>query len=187
MKKALFLVVVLFISSKLFAQDQPTIFTFPVKDNKVIYEEIVDVNNKSALAIYSKATSWYFKNFKGMENKITISDPSVGQFLADIQSEIDDVFYMKYTLQIDCKDNKYRIRFTNIRHTVKGKENTAFFAKYLVNVPAENDNEIFLTGKKGFNKSQRGVIQKRMMAMDAIFNGYMASLKKEINAKAEEF
>jgi hypothetical protein len=171
----------------MFAQDQPTPFTFPVKDGKVIYEEVVDVSGKDMLSIYSKATSWYFKTFKGSNDKVVNSDASIGQFVADVQSDIDDVFYMKYTIQIDCKENKYRVRFTNIRHTVKGKENTAFFAKYLVNVPAENDNEIFLTEKKGFNKSQRGVIQKRMMGMDAIFNGHMASLKKAINVKAEDF
>ena len=142
---------------------------------------------KDLLTIYGKVTNWYFKTFENKESKLVNNDSSIGQLVANVKTDIDDVFYMNYTIQVDCKDNKYRVRITDIRHTVKGKENAAFFAKFLVNLPAESDNEIFLTDKKGYSKGQRRTIQARMQGMDQIFKNNMASLNKAINVKAESF
>lgn len=186
MKKTLLFAFLLITTIKIFAQDaQP--FLFPVVDGKVMYEKVVDVPGKDKLTIYGKVTDWYFKTTKNLKTEIINSDAGIGQFSATIRTDIDETFYMDMSMQVDCKDNKYRYRFFNIRHTVKGKENTPFFAKYLVNVPAETDNEIMLGQKKGFSKSQKGVIEQRMSNMDSIIKKYIDQIEKSINVKAEDF
>lgn len=190
MKKLLFLSLFVLSSIKLFAQaDETQYFTFPLTDGDIVYEKVFEVKDKDRLDIYSRATKWYFNTFKGKNSRIENDDPSIGQLVATAERDLDTDkdYYLNFRLQIDCKDNKYRFRASNIRHTMHGKEESLFLATYLVNIPLQTDNDIVMGKKKGYGKKQKAATEKLMLQIDNQMKAYMESLDKAINVKAEEF
>ena len=124
--KKLLIFALLLCAKSLFAQKDTVGLNIPFIDNAVVYERVYNVPNTSQNLLYSNARVWFAGTHPdGGNTHITLKD-SVLSRLTGKASYTTDVLYkllwqtqsfaLKYnfTVQIDCKDNKYRIRIYNI-------------------------------------------------------------------------
>lgn len=97
-------------------------YTLPETDGKVVYENIIDMPKKSKDFIYFTATKWVFGISNNVKSYIEVQDQDQGQIIASARFEytpLNDAFSIiqgtfKFKIQIDCKDNRYRIRLYEI-------------------------------------------------------------------------
>ena len=184
MKKTL-LIAFLLISVRAFAQDTVKHFTYPVIDDKVAYQQVVDVPGVTATNIQLKTFDWHVKYFSTAASRLISSDPSINQIVLGIVEDVDNLT-VDFTLQIDCKDGKYRYRVFDIKSTVKGKENAVFFRKYLVNVPAETQNDIILGKVKGYSNWQKKDVEKSVRQVDYKIKTILDSLQDAVLHTAKQ-
>ena len=184
----------LIFSFNAFAQDA-LLFTPPLKDDVVYYEKVVPVNGMDKDAIYTRVLDWYLKNFKSFDNDLYTNDIELGQLAAKAsfpfvgtESSGGSNYNANFELQVDCKDGKYRYRFTNFKRTSKDVTPTPANSQYVVDVPMENDIAIEHGGVKGFPRvSQKQSAMNRLVALDAKVNSLINDLDKTVNKKAENF
>jgi hypothetical protein len=125
MKKLLIFAFLLF-AKNVFAQKDTVGLNIPLVNNTVAYERVYDVPNSSQNLLYSNARVWFAGTHPdGGNTRITLKD-SVLLRVAGKASYAINVPYKvlwntqyytsnyNFTVQIDCKDNKYRIRIYNI-------------------------------------------------------------------------
>lgn len=125
--KNLFILLLVFASSQaLFSQ------TIPIdkETGLITYTEIVPSNGTDAKALYKAAQLWEiniycrdkpFLQFKDDESRTLILKPVV--YLYSQADGITVEGYVRYTLTIECKDNKYKYTFTNFRQENTGNSN----------------------------------------------------------------
>ncbi|MES2060834.1 MAG: hypothetical protein V4456_02880 [Bacteroidota bacterium] len=182
MKKTLSLCFLLVLFIKSYAQGQEAKL-FPVVDSNVVYQKIIDVEGKDKTAIHLLAFNWIIDNFDDRE-KIT-DELANSQSVYKVKVPVD-IYTVQFYIQIDSKDNKYKYSFYNIKHTVTGKDENSFFAKYLVNVTAATDNSI-VKGEGKYSKGQRKNAQKTIILIDEMINKYINSLNEAVSRKAASF
>jgi len=183
MKKLITLTLSLFLCIDLFAQEAD-LKLFPVVEGKVMYESIVDLNGFDAGTIHVRAFKWMLDNFKNREQ--IADDLDIGQTVYKVSME-SGIYTVDFTIQVDSKDNKYRYRIYDIKHTVTSQKDNAMFAKYLVNVSADTDNSIVKGELKGYSKGQKKEAQKTIIQVDELINKVINSLHAAINKKAATF
>ena len=126
--KNLFLLLLVFVSSKaLFSQTMPV----DKETGLITYTEIVPSDGADAKALYKAAQLWGinvycrdkpFLQFKDDENHTLTLKPVV--YLYSQADGITIEGYVRYTLTVECKDNKYKYTFTNFRQENVGNTNT---------------------------------------------------------------
>lgn len=191
MKKILF-VLALFISIKGYAQDQPEKL-FPVKDGKVVYEEVVELAGAKKDVLYLAAKKWLVGNSGPTKIKIDAEDKEsgllIGKALTAVTVKgllgIKEVYNVNFTFQIDSKDGKYRYRIFDIIHSMDGVTESSLNAKYVLNILAEKDNEIAL-GAKGYSKANAKAAVKLITAIDEELNRLSTSLKAALKSGAAD-
>ncbi len=125
MKKFLIIAFVIFAKSAS-AQKDTVGLNVPFFNNTVVYERVIDVPNAPANVLYSNAGLWFAETHPYVEQtQLQFQDPDLLRVVGRVTSATDmtnKVLWQKFqytvtenfTLQIDCKDNKYRIRIYNI-------------------------------------------------------------------------
>jgi hypothetical protein len=121
MKKIL-LVLMIFIVKTSFAQKDTTGLNIPTKDQKIVYEAVVEIPNKNKLDLYNNAQKWFIDKFNSSKDVIQNQDKEQGQIVGKgimtttIKGRMGTPWNFKnrVTVQIDCKDNKYRYRIYDI-------------------------------------------------------------------------
>jgi hypothetical protein len=131
MKKLILLAVCLF-PLALFAQDDvfgktetPNFVMpsqFPLKDGKVVYEKIDTIKDLTKQQIYTVSKKWIADKFVSAKAVTQADNETSGQIIGKGFGKIifDDeavvVKYMgvKFSVQIDAKDGRYRIRFYDL-------------------------------------------------------------------------
>lgn len=118
MKKLFFGAVALLLSNMAFAQKDTTGLNIPVKDGAVVYEQVYQVPNKSKADLYKNAKQWFVDYFKSSKDVIQNEDKEDGKivgkgillipFKGALGSSV--IYDDKLSIQVDCKDSKYRIR-----------------------------------------------------------------------------
>lgn len=192
MKKVL-LLCFLMVGFKAFAQDAtPQPFLFPTQGDKVVYENIVAVKGLDKEHLYTKALFWTTDAFSGLEVDPSNSDPSIQQIGVNViipaHDKMSDVYYdVKVDIQINCEDNKYRIRLYNISHTVQGKTKDDDGAKFLVGITAEFDNSLAKGEITRYPKSLIKQLPNRMLTIDNLMNTIISSLNGKMTEKAPSF
>jgi hypothetical protein len=129
MKKLLVLVLIIFAKSA-FAQKDTVGLNIPFENNTVAYEKVVDVPNTSQNLLFGNAGLWLAETRPYIaDTQLQLEDPVLSRVVGRVTSSISESYKVlwqtnyfshiyNFTVQIDCKDNKYRIRIYNIQDVV---------------------------------------------------------------------
>ena len=121
MNKIIFTIVFLtaFITAKAQINKDTVGLNIPVKNNEVIYTEVVNVNGKTKDELYRNAQQWFINYFDGTakftqdvdKNDAYIIGRGVLKFTSGIRLDANVLWGNDVTVKIECKDNKYRYTF----------------------------------------------------------------------------
>jgi hypothetical protein len=129
MKKLLILAFAVFAKSA-FAQKDTVGLNVPFVNNTIVYERVFDVPNTPKNLLYSNAGLWLAETRPYVaDTQLQLVDPILSRVVGRVTSSVvvpykvlwQTNYYTitdNFTLQVDCKDNKYRIRIYNIRDRV---------------------------------------------------------------------
>lgn len=166
MKKTIFLLM-LIISGFVFGQDIP-IFQFSNSgfNNNVVY----DVPNQNKEEIYNKVVEWVNINYKNPENVIKgkieneyiriegYNDNGIcNKFLGSLTC-----WGLYYTLEINIKDNKYKLSFFDIHTFEKEKQSIDIYQKTLYDKNGslkKSGETIYISLNKSINDISVGLNQ----------------------------
>lgn len=127
--KLFFTVILIFWS--LFSYSQKSQGVFPVKDGKVVYEHVDSSAVGTAAALYNRAKLWVANSFKDSKSVIQIDDKETSTIVGKGNFEVVQTmtpYIIRFSFEINTKENKYRIRFydiTSTQDTQMGREKTA--------------------------------------------------------------
>lgn len=139
----------------------------PMKDGKVIYEEIDSMPNVSKGELYSKSKIWFVNTFNSSKDVLQLEDKDNGQLIG--KGNFDYLYTVvltsatwvcNFTVQIDCRDNKARIKVYDISSHSAGEATAEYYNKHHAN--------------------------KHIKAIDNGIKGLLASYKSSLNKKSED-
>ena len=120
MKKLTLLLSLLIITMATKAQ---TFTSLPVVNGKVFYQSIVSDTGKTKDILFYAANKWMADGDTEVKKAISIQHQDHGQIIGKGTFIYDYIRY-NFTLQIDCKDNKYRVQLYNITYASSGAKPT---------------------------------------------------------------
>ncbi|WP_159473169.1 DUF4468 domain-containing protein [Dyadobacter sp. 3J3] len=128
MKKIQFLFVILFLVSFYgFGQDG----YLPLDNQKKIVYTDVATPEKSKDVLFLNAQKWVVKTFGNYENAVTSENKQAGKLVLKSYTPIGSPSfeYLRYSMTIDCEDNKYRVTITDLEGISKSQTVTALGKK----------------------------------------------------------
>jgi len=184
MKKLLILAFVFFAKSA-FAQKDTVGLNVPFVNNTVVYERVFDAPNTPKNLLYSSAGLWLAETHPYVANtQLQLADPVLSRVAGGVTSSTIESYKVlwqtnylthtyNFTLQIDCKDNKYRIRIYNIQD-VLGRMYTPI-----------DDFMLALINSKSYTLTNNGVLkvpdlQQRFKALNTVIGNVIADINKNI-------
>jgi hypothetical protein len=185
MKKLLVLAFIIFAKSA-FAQKDTVGLNVPFVNNTVVYEKVFDVPNAPKNLLYSNAGLWFAETHPYVQDtQLQLVDPVLSRVVGRVKSYtvvvtnkvLWDTYYgnitYNFTLQVDCKDNKYRIRIYNIQD-VLGNDYT----------PVDN-LMLALISSKSYTLANAAVLKtpdlkQRFQALNTIVNNVLADITKSM-------
>jgi len=124
MKKANLFILFFLLTLGIFAQK------FPIDSiSKLItYSDVIAVNNTSKTELFFRASKWFARTYKDANFSWQVQDKEMGNLLSKGRMKIDVTYFLgkvdggvvTYTVQIICKDNRYKYVITDFYHD--GKE-----------------------------------------------------------------
>ena len=183
MKKFL-LLAMLFASKVIFAQQDTVGLNIPIKDQKIVYEGVIEIANKPKSELYANAQKWLVEKFSNIKDVIQTQDKEQGQIVGKVNLTTTIKgrmgtpwnFLNNMIVQIDCKDNKYRYRIYSIITSLPGGG--------IDETPLETPYFSLLSGKWVVNKTYT----KSMLVNTNIdIKGLIESLKATMGAKKDDF
>lgn len=126
MKKLLVMALIILTKSA-FAQKDTVGLNIPFANNTVVYEMIVDAPNTPKNILFGNAGLWLAETRIDIaDTQLQLEDPVLSRVVGRVTSTFSKpykvlwqtnyyLYTYNFTLQIDCKDNKYRIRIYNIQ------------------------------------------------------------------------
>lgn len=109
------------------ASQAPEFFNFTIDSttNRIIYQEVVNVEGVSEDDLYSKAYQFFGNNFKSANHVLQVQDRAGGVIIGKgLHSTVVESIGVnvpvkfRFTLKVEVKDNRYRYTFTdiNVKH-----------------------------------------------------------------------
>lgn len=132
MKKNILICILLSLSFIMFSEkkvwkDPNAKGLFPLDTNgKIVYTEVIEMQNVTKDALYSRAYEWFTKAFNSAQNVIQMQDKENGKIIG--KGIFDDINspgplgmagvkgYVKFTISIYLKDGKYKYEITDFVH-----------------------------------------------------------------------
>ena len=119
--KKITLLFFLLISKAVFAQKDTVGLNIPIKDGYVVYEQVVNAPGFSKEVLFSNAKTALVNYFNDIKDAIQNQDKANGQVISKGAITITikdflgrtDYFTDRFLVQIDCKENKFRIRVSS--------------------------------------------------------------------------
>lgn len=121
--KTLLLIALMIFPSMLFAQSDTTQYNLPYVSGGVVYEKTLDRPGFSKLEIFGASKKWIADTFNNGKSVIQFEDKDQGRIIGKASTTVTTnggtwglvtSTNLEFKLQIDCKDNKYRIRLYDI-------------------------------------------------------------------------
>jgi hypothetical protein len=131
MKKIIILLV--FLPLFVFSQTDTTLNKLPYTEGKVVYEKVISINGVTKDVIYTTSKKWIVDSFLSSNTVKQISviqteDKDFGQIIGKgykpifmeenpkpEQTMFGSLLNFYFFVQIDCKDEKFRIRFYDLK------------------------------------------------------------------------
>lgn len=123
MSKLLLLLTTLFCSFSALAQkaDAIAVTDFPIKDDKLYYEGVVDVApTAKQLDLYRTGRTWFVDTYVDAKEVLQLDDKADGKMMGKGRYKYSFInginvsqVLMRFTLALDVKDGKYRYRMYN--------------------------------------------------------------------------
>lgn len=122
MKKCMFFLL-FFTPITIFAQIDSTKVELPYKNDKVFFETIMEVPGINQAVIYTASKKWIAESFQSGKSVIQTEDKESGQIVGRAYTTVKapgggiyfGLITLQFNIQIDCKNEKYRIRFYDIK------------------------------------------------------------------------
>jgi hypothetical protein len=186
MKKML-IIALLFCVKSAFAQKDTIGLNVPYANGSVGYEKVFNVPNTTQNLLYSNAELWMAENHPYiLETQPRLNDPALFRVvgIANASCEGSDkvlwstqIYYYnyKFTVQIDCKDNAYRVRIYDIQ-LVTDKTYTPIddLMQSLIN------SKSYTLGNGGVMKTKD--FQTCFKDLNIVVNNVMTQIKNNITA-----
>ena len=186
MKKLCLIALVLF-SKAAFAQKDTVGLHIPYANGSVVYEKVFKTAGKLQTELYKNAQQWLIERYK-TERVIEITDTLTGKVIGkgkeafNIDLALGNAVSFKglFTIQIDCKDNKYRCRIYSINlHHDKGNSND----DEINTSPEEMVN--LLLGKNASVPITKNQAKKLLVSLGDTVDNTMMSLYKTMADKQD--
>lgn len=165
---------------------------FPRKDGKIVYEKVDSLKGFSKEKLYGFSKKWFADTFKNSKAVIQTEDFETGQiigkgetYILSPEVEVKGIVFSdvvsgdyRFSVQLDIKDEKYRIRIYDISRIVRVAE-----YGYENHLPIEDNEKRY---------SQRKKLSEQWKTFSPVisvhFYGIMESFsKKATEAKYDDF
>ncbi|WP_170982934.1 DUF4468 domain-containing protein [Dyadobacter frigoris] len=123
MKKVQFLFVILFLVSFCsFGQDG---YLRLDNQKKIVYTDVATLE-KSKDVLFQNAQKWVVKTFGNYENAVASENKQSGKLVLKSYTPLSSPSfeYLRYTMTVDCEDNKYRVTINEVEGISKSQSVT---------------------------------------------------------------
>lgn len=159
--------------------------TLPYREGKVVYEKIAELTGINKEEIYSGAKKWLADSFKSSKNVIQSENETTGQIIGKGTTSIYDTensgifvsfISLKFSIQIDCKDSKYRMRFYDLQ---KHSDASGLYVPE-TNMPIEEFDKI--------TKGKKALARWELLTslMNKQFEAYMVDFDKSLQKSSKD-
>ena len=122
MKKIFVLIIVLFISHELVAQDK-LLGILPLKEGKVTYSDVVQLQGVTKEEMYNRVKLWFIETYNSSKDVIQLDDKEHGEIIGKgcFRAKWNFRFYTVLsmnvwkTIKIQFKDDSFRYEITDFR------------------------------------------------------------------------
>lgn len=90
---------------------------------------VVTVDSVPAAELYARTKRWFATAFKNGKEVIQLDDPATFTIIGKGSVEYDDRGLMKFTIEVACKEGRYRVELRDIEHV--GVGGTTIGNKYI--------------------------------------------------------
>ncbi|WP_419700637.1 DUF4468 domain-containing protein [Mucilaginibacter sp. NFX135] len=175
-------IILVLITKTVFAQKDTIGLNTPFINGAVVYEKVFNAPGKSKSDLFNKGQLWLIARYKNID-AIQILNDSTGRIVGKGREMIrvrdilrgDEDYKVDMSLQIDCKDGKYRCRIFNIKikDTGEGKDNILCTSEDLMN---------YLIGNKGNPVRFSKTASKRILqSLNNTMNGVMLAINQSMS------
>jgi hypothetical protein len=156
----------------------------PVKDNQLIYTGVVEINGKTKDDLFRNAQQWFIDNFYSQKGVIQDKDKEAGLIFgrgAYYYSSKSGIGYINWasniTVEIECKDNKYRYWFYHMVISNYDSGNSTFDIEQLLGT-------VLGTQKWPWTKS---AAKNALVRNDEVIKSAIVSLKNAMETTVTDF
>jgi hypothetical protein len=109
--KSLLTLIVTFVSTMLYAQVE-----LPLIDSNIVFEEIIPADNIGKGSLFDNIKLWFANSFQSSNDVIQSSDKESGYIIGKGTQILtpsiagSPIYYLKFSIRVDIKDNKFRFR-----------------------------------------------------------------------------
>ena len=169
-----------------FAQDRNYIPELKVKDNKVIFTEVIQVPEASKEELYLRARGWFADAFKNADEVLQLDSREDGAMVGKgitsitLQTGIMPVpMDVYFTVKIFCKEGRYKYEITNIYYEGEVSSSTGGSVEYHYTIE-ELYSEKLLYKNKARGKTRWNTVQKLQLT-EKEMNRLVDQIKKDMN------
>ena len=183
MKKQLLIlpIIVILFSFNVFAQDK-LLGILPLKDGKVTYDGVVQVDSINKDELYKRAKRWFIETYKSAKDVIQLDDKENGEVIGKGFFEIYwQVTFMSgqninvwQTMKIQVKDGRYRYEITD------------FNVKYYVSASQYSSGANIDSPLEAWNKGRDDNSKKIYTKIDTEVKSLISSLEKFVRTPPKD-
>ena len=178
-----------------FAQDEPLHASFPLKDGKVYYEKIIQVDSTSKEVLFQRAKTWALSAFNSQKAALQSEDKDIGflnyKTLLTVFFNVPPVLGMKpgltewkynFNLKIYLKDNKAKIIFDDINLNDQDGNNVSHIETY------REDTEAYFKRSmlgRGYREKYYKEAKKNFTEADKKFKSLIDSCAEALSTNSE--
>ncbi len=180
------LIIALFalISVSASAQKDTAGLKMPVITGNVVYEQVFETPGKTRYQLFNDAQQWFIARYKSFRN-IEVTDSVNVRVIGKGKEIVNYVgplnvslpFISRMTIQIDCKDGKFRSRMSSINLTPRDTSASGNF----VTTPEELVD--MLNGKSQINGLNKNQARRLLESLNITINNTMLSIQKALADK----
>ncbi|TSJ39228.1 DUF4468 domain-containing protein [Mucilaginibacter corticis] len=187
MKKLPLLIFILFAKTT-FAQKDTVGLNTPFINGDVMYQKVFSAPGKSNVQLFGNAQLWFIKHYKNTKS-IQIQDDVIGRVVGNGRElltfksilEMERDYDVDMTIQIDCKNGRYRTRIYNIVIETEdtNKVKNLLYAEKLMNYLLGNKTDLALSG--GVNPFNKNQSKRALQSLNVLAGNIMSSINQTVS------